>query len=335
MENSPRDDSMTVVEIRNHGGPDVLVPARRPIPVPTDGQVLIKVSAAGVNRADLMQREGKYPMPPGAPADVPGLEVSGTVVRVGKDVTRWQKGDHVCALLIGQGYAEYAVAPEAQCMAVPPSVSLIDAGGVPETFCTVWTNLVEQAGLKTGEVLLIQGGSSGIGVTAILLAKALGATVLVTAGSDAKCTACLDLGADLAINYRNEDFKEAALTFTNGHGVDVILDIVGPNYVEREIELLKRFGRLVFVGLMSGSRANVELTGILLKRLNVTGSSLRAYSHEEKGALCRALETRVWPLFATGQVRVVTHATFPLTAAADAHRLLESSAHIGKVLLTP
>jgi NADPH2:quinone reductase len=331
----PRGDSMAVVEIREPGGVEVLVPGRRPIPVPRPGEVLIKVSAAGVNRADVMQRQGVYPMPPGAPADVPGLEVSGTVAAVGEGVVRWKPGDPVCALLIGQGYAEFAVAPEAQCMAVPANVSLIDAAGLPETFCTVWNTIVGRAALKAGELLLVQGGSSGIGVTTIMLAKALGATVLATAGSEAKCAACLSLGAQRAINYRTEDFLDAALAFTGGQGVDVIVDLVGGPYVERELKLLKRSGRLVFVGLIGGSRTEFDLTPILLKRLTVTGSSLRGSSVEEKGQLCRALEANAWPLFETRQLRAVTHATFPLAQAAQAHALLESSAHIGKVLLVP
>jgi NADPH2:quinone reductase len=276
-----------------------------------------------------------YPMPPGALADVPGLEVSGTLVAVGEGVQRWKPDDRVCALLIGQGYAEFAVAPEAQCMAVPANVSLVDAAGLPETFCTVWNSIVGRGDLKAGEVLLVQGGTSGIGVTAIMVARALGATVLATAGSDAKCAACLTLGAQRAINYRTEDFLEAALAFTGGHGVDVVLDLVGGPYVERELKLLKRSGRLVFVGLIGGSRAEFDLTPILLKRLSVTGSSLRGSSIEEKGELCRALEAKVWPFFAKDELRAVTHATFPFAQAAQAHALLESSAHIGKVLLVP
>ena len=326
---------MAVIEIREPGGVDVLVPGRKPIPMPRPGEVLIKVRAAGVNRADVMQRQGVYPMPPGAAADVPGLEVSGTVVAVGEGVQRWKPGDPVCALLIAEGYAEFAVAPEAQCMAVPANVSLVDAAGLPETFCTVWNSIVGRAHLKAGEVLLVQGGSSGIGVTTIMLAKALGATVLATAGSDAKCAACVSLGAERAINYRTEDFLEAALAFTGGDGVDVIVDLVGGPYVGRELKLLKRSGRLVFIGLIGGSRTEFDLTPILLKRLTVTGSSLRGSSIEEKGELCRALEANAWPLFGTGRLRAVTHATFPLAQAAQAHALLESSAHIGKVLLVP
>jgi len=327
--------SMAVMEIREPGGVDVLVPSRRPVPVPQRGEVLIKVSAAGVNRADVMQRQGVYPMPPGALADVPGLEVSGIVAAVGEGVQRWKTGDQVCALLIGQGYAEFAVAPEAQCMSVPANVSLIDAAGLPETYCTVWNSIIGRADLKPGEVMLVQGGTSGIGVTTIMLAKALGATVLATAGSEEKCAACLSLGAERAINYRTEDFLESALAFTQGQGVDVVVDVVGGSYVERELKLLRRSGRLVFIGLIGGSRTEHDLTPILLKRLTVTGSSLRGSSIEEKGALCRALEATAWPFFETGQLRAVTHATFPLTQAGQAHALLESSAHIGKVLLVP
>ncbi|MBI2802689.1 MAG: NAD(P)H-quinone oxidoreductase [Gammaproteobacteria bacterium] len=326
---------MQVVEIREPGGVEVLVPAWRPIPVPRAGEVLIKVTAAGVNRADVMQRQGTYPMPPGAPAAVPGLEVSGTIASVGDGVVRWRIGDPVCALLIGEGYAEYAVAPEAQCMAVPPNVSLIDAAGLPETFCTVWTNVIDRAQLKAGEVLLVQGGSSGVGVTTIMLGKAFGATVMATAGSEAKCAACVDLGADIAINYRTDDFCDAALAATSGQGVDVILDLVGAPYVERELRLLKRSGRLVFVGLIGGSAAEMDLKQIVLNRLTVTGSSLRSCSIQEKGALCRALEEKAWPLFGTGQLRAVTHAAIPLAEASQAHALLESSAHIGKILLLP
>lgn len=329
------DGSMTVVEIREPGGVDVLVTARRPIPAPHRGEVLVRVAAAGVNRADVMQRQGVYPMPPGTLADVPGLEVSGTVVSVGEGVSRWKVGDELCALVIGQGYSEFVVAPEAQCMAVPANVSLIDAAGLPETYCTVWNSIIGRADMKAGEVMLVQGGTSGVGVTTIMLAKALGATVLATAGSDEKCAACLDLGAVRAINYRTEDFLEAALAFTGGLGVDIVVDVVGGPYVDRELKLLKRSGRLVFIGLIGGSRTEHDITPILMKRLTVTGSSLRGSTIEEKGALCRALESTAWPFFGSGQLRAVTHATFPLAQASRAHALLESSAHIGKVLLVP
>lgn len=326
---------MLAIEIREPGGLDVLMPVERPVPRPTSGEVLIKVAAAGVNRADVMQRQGVYPMPPGAPDDIPGLEVSGTVVAIGPGVTRWRAGDNVCALLIGRGYAEYAVAPERQCMPVPDCVSVVDAGGLPETFCTVWTNLFERVGLRRGEVLLIQGGTSGIGVTAIQLGKTFGATVLATAGSDDKCEACLNLGADRAINYRTEDFFAAAVEFTNGRGVDVILDIVGAPYIARELDLLAREGRIVFVAQIGGSKVEADFGKVLMKHLTITGSTLRSRSIAEKGGICAALEAHVWPLFSTQQVRPVTHRTFRLRDAPEAHRMLESSAHIGKILLIP
>jgi NADPH2:quinone reductase len=267
---------------------------------------------------------------------IPGLEVSGTVTALGPDTHRWQVGDSVCALIIGSGYAEYVTAPEEQCMPVPHGVSLIDAAGLPETYCTVWTNVMERARLQAGETLLIQGGSSGIGVTAIMLAKAFGATVIATAGSDAKCDACLALGADHAINYRSEDFNAAVLSRTEGRGVDVILDLVCGPYVQREIDLLQRSGRLVFVGMMGGSVASeIDFKPVITKRLTLTGSSLRSCSVAEKAVLCRALEAQAWPLFASGKLRTVTHATLPLHQAREAHALLESSAHIGKILLVP
>jgi NADPH2:quinone reductase len=326
---------MLAIEIRESGGPEVLVPVERAVPRPGSGEVLIKVAAAGVNRADVMQRQGVYPMPPGAPDDVPGLEVSGTIVAVGPDVTRWPVGAAVCALLIGRGYAEYAVAPEQQCMPVPAGVSVVDAGGLPETFCTVWTNLFDRVRLRSGEVLLVQGGTSGIGVTAIQLGKAFGATVLATAGSDAKCDACLSFGAARAINYRTQDFYAAAMEHTNGRGVDVILDLFGAPYIPRELDLLAREGRLVFVAQIGGSRVEADFGKVLMKHLTVTGSTLRSRSIAEKGAICAALEERVWPLFQTRQIFPVVHKTFPLRDAPEAHRLMESSAHIGKILLIP
>jgi len=326
---------MLAIEIREPGGPDVLVPVERPVPRPGSGEVLIKVAAAGVNRADVMQRQGVYPMPPGAPEDVPGLEASGTIVAVGPGVTRWQIGDAVCALLIGRGYSEYVIAPEQQCLPVPAGVSLVDAGGLPETFCTVWTNLFERARLRSGEVFLVQGGTSGIGVTAIQLGKAFGAAVLATAGSDAKCNACLSFGAVRAINYRTEDFYAAGMEYTNGRGVDVILDLVGAPYIPRELDLLAREGRLVFVAQIGGNRVEADFGKVLMKHLTVTGSTLRSRSIAEKGAICAALEEQVWPLFQTKQIFPVVYKTFPLRDAPDAHRLMESSAHIGKILLMP
>jgi NADPH2:quinone reductase len=328
-------DQMTAIEIRNPGGPDVLVPVRRPLPRPGQGEVLIRVAAAGLNRADVLQRQGTYPMPPNAPTDIPGLEASGTVVALGTGATRWKIGDKLCALLIGAGYAEYVAVPEPQCLPIPAGVSLVEAGGLPETYCTVWTNVFERGALKAGESFLIQGGSSGIGVTAIQLAKAFGARVLATAGSDAKCRACVGFGAERAVNYRTEDFGTAVREFTDGRGIDVILDMVGGPYLGRQIAVMARLGRLVFVGLMGGSRTEIDLARVIAQHLTITGSSLRSRSIAEKGALCAALEEQVWPLFTTRKTWPVVHKVFPLAQAADAHRLMETSAHIGKILLAP
>ena len=326
--------TLTVVEIKAPGGPEVLVPATRPVPEPKAGEVLIRIAAAGVNRADCLQRTGRYPMPPSAP-DIPSLECSGTVVKTGDGVSQWQVGDEVCALLIGDSYGEYAAAPAGQCLPVPAGVDLIDAGGLPETFVTVWTNVFERMHLKAGEVFLVQGGTSGVGITAIQLAKAFGASVLATAGTDEKCRACLDYGADAAINYRTQDFVEIGKEFTSGRGVDAILDMVGGDYIPRQLELLAREGRLCFVALMQGTRVKVDFGLIQRKHLTVTGSTLRARSVEEKAAIIAALKEKVWPLWASGKLRVFTYQKFPLAAAAEAHRLMESSRHIGKILLVP
>ena len=326
--------TLTVVEIKAPGGPEVLVPATRPVPEPKAGEVLIRIAAAGVNRADCLQRTGRYPMPPSAP-DIPSLECSGTVVKTGDGVSQWQVGDEVCALLIGDSYGEYAAAPAGQCLPVPAGVDLIDAGGLPETFATVWTNVFERMHLKAGEVFLVQGGTSGVGITAIQLAKAFGASVLATAGTDEKCRACLDYGADAAINYRTQDFVEIGKEFTSGRGVDAILDMVGGDYIPRQLELLAREGRLCFVALMQGTRVKVDFGLIQRKHLTVTGSTLRARSVEEKAAIIAALKEKVWPLWASGKLRVFTYQKFPLAAAAEAHRLMESSRHIGKILLVP
>jgi len=328
--------TMRAVTIREPGGTEVLsVREAHRVPRPASGEVLIRVVAAGLNRADIMQRQGVYPMPPGAPADVPGLEVSGTIASVGEGTARWKVGDEVCALLIGSGYAEYATAPGVQCMPIPPGVSLVDAAALPEAYCTVWANLFDRGQLAAGETVLIQGGTSGIGVAAIQLAKAIGARVLATAGSDEKCRACVEFGADRAINYRREDFHEAAREFTHGAGVDVILDIVGGPYIERELDLLKREGRLVFVAQIAGSRVEADFYKVIIKHLTVTGSTLRSRTIEQKGRLCATLEKQVWPLFGRRMLSPAVHRTFPLSSAADAHRLMESSAHIGKILLIP
>lgn len=326
-------DMMMAVEIAEPGGPEVLRPVQRPVPQPEDGEILIKMAGAGLNGADLSQRQGKYPMPPGV-TDIPGLEVSGTVAALGSGTGRFKIGDPVCALISGGGYAEYATAPEGQCMAVPEGVALADAGGLPETFCTVWTNLFDRAHLAVGEIVLIQGGTSGIGCTAIQLAKAFGATVFATARTAEKCAAMKRLGADCAINYSDQDFLEIGQNLTDGRGVDVILDIVGGDYIPKEMELLAHEGRLVFINLKAGRVVEADFGLIHAKHLTITGSRLRPRSISEKAAICRALEAKVWPLFATGKIKAETWRSFPLAEAAEAHRAMESSEHIGKILLT-
>ncbi|HEV2301854.1 MAG TPA: NAD(P)H-quinone oxidoreductase [Stellaceae bacterium] len=326
--------TQTVIEIRAPGGPEMLVPATRPVPEPKAGEVLIRIAAGGVNRADCLQRMGRYPMPPGAP-DIPGLECSGTIVKLGEGVGEWRAGDQVCALMIGDGYGEYAAVPAVQCLPVPAGVDVVDAGGLPETFCTVWTNVFERLRLEPGETFLVQGGTSGIGITAIQLAKAFGAKVLATAGSDEKCAACRDYGADLAVNYKTEDFVAAGKEFTNGRGVDVILDMVGGDYIPRQLDLLAHEGRLGFVAMMRGAKVETDYGLIQRKHLTVTGSTLRSRSVAEKAAIVAALRTRVWPLWAQGKLRPFTFQKFPLAQAAEAHRLMESSRHIGKILLVP
>lgn len=323
---------MTVVEISRPGDPDVLVPAERPTPAPMVGEVLIRVAAAGVNRPDVMQRKGQYPPPPGA-SDIPGLEVAGTIEQVGPSVEGWRAGDRVCALLAGGGYAEYAVAPAAQCLPVPANLDLVQAAALPETFFTVWTNLFERGRLAAGESVLVHGGSSGIGTTAIQLARALGARVFATAGSAEKCAACERLGAGRAINYHDEDFVAAVRTATDGRGVNVVLDMVGGDYLPRNLECLAMDGRLVQIAVLGGARAQVNLVTIMQRRLTITGSTLRARSIEEKGAIARQLHARVWPLIESGVVGPVVHATFPLRAASEAHRMMESGTHIGKLVL--
>ena len=326
--------TMTAIDIKCPGGPEQLIPTTRPIPTPAPGEVLVRVAGAGINRADTLQRMGKYPMPPGA-SDIPGLECSGTVVATGPGCERFQAGTPVCALLAGGGYAEYVAVHEDQCMPIPSGVDLVEAGGLPETFCTVWTNVFDRSRLMPGEVFLVQGGTSGIGVTAIQLAKAFGSSVLATAGSDEKCAACLQFGADRAINYRTEDFVAIGKEFTDGRGVDVILDMVGGSYIQRQLEVLAREGRLCFVALMEGTIAGqVDFGLVHRKHLTVTGSTLRSRAIAEKGAICRALEERCWPLFESGSLWPVTYQRFPLAEAAKAHELMESSQHIGKILLT-
>jgi NADPH2:quinone reductase len=324
---------MPAVEIEKPGGPEVLIPATRSIPVPRDGEVLIRVAAAGVNRPDVMQREGRYPLPPGV-SDLPGLEVAGTVAAVGAGVTGWHVGDAVCALTPGGGYAGYCTTPAPQCLPVPDGLSMVEAAALPETCFTVWINVFERGALAAGETLLVQGGASGIGTTAIQMAKALGHRVFVTAGTDEKCRACEALGAERGINYRTEDFVAVVKAATDGKGVDVILDMVGGDYVPREIDALAVDGRLSLIAFLGGTRTALDLAQVLYKRLTITASTLRPRSVEYKGQVAAALRTRVWPLIEAGRIRPVIHATFPLAQAADAHRLLESSTHTGKIVLT-
>jgi putative PIG3 family NAD(P)H quinone oxidoreductase len=323
---------MIAIGIREPGGPEVLVPVERPRPSIGAGDVLIKVAAAGVNRPDILQRQGRYPPPPGAP-DIPGLEVAGAIEEVGAGVGSWRVGDQVCALVSGGGYAEYCAAPAPQCLPVPHGVDVVHAAAIPETTFTVWTNVFERGRLQRGESILIHGGSSGIGTTAIQLARAFGARVFATAGSAEKCAACESLGAERAINYRETDFVAAVRDLTAGRGVDVILDIVGGEYLQRNLDSLAMEGRMVHIGQLGGSKAQIDLTSILRQRLTLTGSTLRARSVAEKGAIANAVRQQVWPLFESGTVRVLVHQTFPLTAAAEAHRVMESNTHIGKLVL--
>jgi NADPH2:quinone reductase len=323
---------MRAIEIAAPGGPEVLHVTRRPVPVPAVNEVLIEVAAAGVNRPDVLQRKGGYPPPPGA-SDIPGLEVAGTIVAAATGVHEWKLGDRVCALVTGGGYAEYVAAPAPQCLPIPRGLTLIEAAGIPETFFTVWVNVFERAGLKGSETLLIQGGSSGIGVTAIQMARAFGHRVFVTAGSADKCVTCEELGASRAINYRTEDFVAVVKELTGGKGADVILDMVGGDYVPRELACLADDGRLSLIAFLGGSKATIDMTDILRRRLTITGSTLRARSVEVKGAIAQVLKQKVWPLIEAGKIKPVIYQTFRLEAASAAHALMESSAHVGKIVL--
>ena len=323
---------MRAIEITAPGGPEVLRVTGRPVPVPAANEVLIEVAAAGVNRPDVLQRKGGYPPPPGA-SDIPGLEVAGTVVATGTGAKEWKIGDRVCALVTGGGYAGYVAAPVPQCLPIPRGLTLIEAAGLPETFFTVWVNVFERAGLKGAETLLVQGGSSGIGVTAIQMARAFGHRVFVTAGSADKCAACEKLGASRAINYRTEDFVAVVKELTGGKGVDVILDMVGGDYVPRELSCLSDDGRLSLIAFLGGTRATVDMTDILRRRLTITGSTLRARSVEVKGTIALALKQKVWPLIEAGRIKPVIYRTFALEEASAAHALMESSAHVGKIIL--
>lgn len=327
---------MKAVEITSYGAPDVLRLGERPEPVAGAGELLIRVAASGVNRPDVLQRTGNYPVPPGA-SDIPGLEVAGVVVS-GDAAAMAQAGlkvgDRVCALVAGGGYAELCVAPIGQCLPVPEGFSDIEAASLPETFFTVWSNVFDRARLQKGETLLIQGGSSGIGVTAIQIAKAMGATVIVTAGSDEKCAACLKIGADHAINYKAADFAEEVKKLTADKGVNVILDMVAGSYVAREIGCLAEDGRLVFIAVQGGTKAEINAGLVLRKRLSITGSTLRPRPVEFKTAIAQALRDKVWPLLAKGSIKPVIHSTFAAADAAQAHALMESNQHIGKIVLT-
>ncbi len=321
---------MNVIAIRAPGGPEVLVPSQLDRPSPGVGQVLVKVAAAGVNRPDVMQRKGAYPPPAGAPA-TPGLEIAGQVVALGEGVDRWKIGDDVCALVPGGGYAEYCIAAADNCLPIPAGMTMTEAAALPETYFTVWTNVFGGGALKAGETLLVHGGTSGIGSTAIMLAKAFGAKVIATAGSDAKCEACRIFGADFAINYRTSDFL--AVMKEQGLAADVILDMVGGSYVERNLKVAAMYGRIVQIAFQEGSRVQADLLPIMVKRLTYTGSTLRPRSVAEKAEIARALEAKVWPLLAQGRCRPTIHAVYPLEKASEAHALMESSTHVGKIVL--
>jgi NADPH:quinone reductase len=324
--------TMTAIEISRPGGPEVLVPTTRPVPVPADDELLIRVEAAGVNRPDALQREGGYPPPKGA-SDIPGLEIAGTVVEAGNE-RRFRQGDRVTALVQGGGYAEYAVAPAANALPWPAGLDAVHAAALPETFFTVWSNVFDRAGLKDGETLLVHGGTSGIGTTAIQLAKAFGARVITTAGSDDKCAICRKLGADVAINYRTTDFVEAVKAATSGRGAEVILDMVGGDYIERNYEAAAVEGRIVQIAFLKGANQTVNFTRLMLKRLVHTGSTLRPRDVGFKAAIASSLEEKVWPLIESGSIRPVIDAVVPLKDAARAHELLEAD-HVGKIMLVP
>ncbi len=323
---------MTVVGISKPGGPEVLLPETRSVPVPGSGEILVKVAAAGVNRPDVAQRSGAYPPPPGA-SDLPGLEIAGEVVALGAGATKHKLGDKVMSLVAGGGYAQYCIAQDAQAMTVPPALSMQEAGAIPETLMTVWHNVFERGTLKLGETLLIHGGSSGIGTMAIQLAKAFGSRVIVTVGGQHKADACLKLGADRAVNYKTEDFVAEVKTATNGAGANVILDMVGGDYIDRNYDAAAIDGRIVQIATLGGAKATVNIAKVMVKRLHHTGSTLRPRSNADKAAMVAAIEARVMPLLREGRVKPLMDSTFPLEKAADAHRRMETSEHIGKIVL--
>jgi NADPH2:quinone reductase len=324
---------MKAIIITQPGSPEVLQMEERHTPVCNAGEVLIKVAAAGINRPDVSQRKGNYPPPPGASPDIPGLEIAGTIVETGADVTHWKVGDKICALVTGGGYAEYCSAPGGQCLPVPQNLSFIEAASLPETFFTVWSNVFDRGQLRAGESLLVHGGSSGIGVAAIQMAKALVATVYITAGSDEKCRFCEELGAAKAINYKTEDFADAIKQITNGNGVDLILDMVGGDYVQNNLRSLANDGRLVMINMMMGKDVQLDLSLVMTKRLTITGSTLRSRDTAFKAAIAQNLGKTIWPLLESGKIKPVINKVFPAEKAADAHRLMESSEHIGKIVL--
>jgi NADPH2:quinone reductase len=324
--------TMTVIEARAPGGPEMLVPATRPVPQPGVGEVLIKVEAAGINRPDVFQRQGLYPPPKGA-SDILGMEVAGTVVALGPGVTRFKMGDPVCALVGGGGYAQFCAAPEITTLPVPKGLSIVEAAALPEAVFTVWHDVFERGELKPGEWLLVHGGASGIGTTAVQLAAAFGARVIVTVGSAEKAKVCLDLGATRAINYHEEDFVEAVRETTEGHGADVILDMVGGDYIERNLRSAALEGRIVQIAFLKGSKVELDLMRLMLRRLTLTGSTLRIQSAEAKARMAKAIEAQVWPLIEAGKIKPVIDSTFPLKDAASAHARIDDPAHIGKIVL--
>lgn len=324
---------MRVVEVPKPGGPEALVPGERPLPVPKPHEILVKVAAAGVNRPDILQRMGLYPVPPDA-SDLPGLEIAGEVAACGASVTMWKPGDQVCALVHGGGYAEYCVTPEVQALPAPKGLSMVEAAALPETFFTVWSNVYDRAHLAPGETLLVQGGSSGIGTTAIQLAAAMGNRVFATAGSDEKCAACVKLGAEKAFNYRTQDFLAEVKAATGGKGVNVILDMVGGDYVPKELKCLADDGRLVFIAFLRGPKTELDINELMRRRLTMTGSTLRPRPVAFKGAIANSLREKVWPLIEAGRIKPVIYRTFALAEAREAHKLMETSQHIGKIVLT-